>query len=328
MDKHDKMQLLPGLLTQSTWDTYRMSWLKRRDKLIWFFLAAFGSAYTLWWFASNWQSWAIWQKVCFAVYTPFMLWIILSIARRESRGWSQLRTGALALRQAVEEGDEQIAPLAAEQPASLTSADFPTGPERISLFGNWRNSAGGVATIGVLLLLFLSGYIILLVTLLENSIFDHLPTAPLIILIILLSVFGLAAFVSGAGGIFALFAVYSIRRHAYVVADESGVRWWRRAWGKRSSLFIPWDAARSFFMFTYPGQKAGSWHRFYVLDAHDALLFWHISYRTTPRILAAHERLNRLIVTRTRLPLRDLSAAAEALTSRIDNPSAPEQSPA
>lgn len=327
MDKQEKMWLFPGLLTQSTWDNKRMMWLKRRDKIVWFSLAALISFFVLWTYIGNWQSSSLWQKVFAVIYVPFVLWITLIVARSDARGWSQVRTGALALRQAAEDEDELIAPLAAEQPASLASAGFATGLERIHLFGGWFSSAGGVVGIGVVLLLFSAGYAILLVTLIGSGIFNHPDTAPLIILFILLILIGVAAGLGGIGGIIALLSVYSIRRHAYVVADESGVRWWRRAWGKHSRRSISWYDVRSFFMIVYPGKKEEKQYTLYALDAHDVLLLWRISHRTRPRILGAHERLCRLIVTRTKLPLRDLSAAVEKLVS-IDDPSSDEQQPA
>jgi hypothetical protein len=252
MNKHDKKQLLPGMLKESTWDTDRMSWLKRRDKIFWGVFAALTSFFVLWTYIGNWQSSSPWQKIFAVIYVPFTLWIILFVTRNDSRGWSQLRAGALALRQAAEEGDEQLAPLAAEQPAPLTGEALPIGPEHFAVRG-------------------------------------FLP------------------------------------RHPSIVADELGLVSWRRAWGPRSRSTIYWSAARSFFVINYTGKKAESWHSFYALDAHDMLLFWHISYRTKASILAAHERLCRLIVTRTKLPLRDLSAAADKLASIEDNPSAQEQ---
>lgn len=327
MDKHDKKQLLPGLLEESTWDTAKVTWLKRRDRIYFFLLAAIISALALWAFANQWQGWPLWMKVIMSISILGSLLLRPSSLRNDFHGWQQLRTGALALRQAAEDGDEQIAPLAAGQPAALTAAEFPAGLERIKLFGGWFSSAGRVAGIGIVLLLFSTGYIILLVILIGSGIFNHPDTAPLIISLILLILFGLAAGVCGIWGIFALLSVYSIRRHSYVVADESGVRWWRRAWGKHSRRSISWYTVRSFFMIVYPGKKEGKQYILYALDAHDVLLLWRISHRTRPSVLAAHERFCRLIVTRTKLPLRDLSAAVEKLVS-IDEPSSDEQQPA
>lgn len=326
LSKHDKMQMLPTLLEESSWNSARMAWLKKRDKITSFLFTAVLYGFFLWGFASGWQILSIWLKIIIILSIPGMLLLFLSLVRDLPRGSQQVRTGMLALRQAAEDGDELIAPLAAEQPAALPSAEFAITSERICLFGGWFSSAGGVAGIGVGLLLFSAGYAILLVTLLGSSPLNDPNTAPLIILLILLILFGFAAGVCGAGGIIALLSVYSIRRHAYVVADESGVRWWRRAWGKHSRHSISWYTVRSFFMIVYPGKEEGKHYTIYALDAHDVLLLWHISHRTRPRVLAAHERFCRLIVTRTKLPLRDLSAAVEKLVS-IDEPSSDERQP-
>ena len=67
--------------------------------------------------------------------------------RHEWRERQRLLTASLALRAAAEDGDEQLAPLAVEQPQPLAPQEPGAGPERFALFGSWKSS--GIASLGL-----------------------------------------------------------------------------------------------------------------------------------------------------------------------------------
>lgn len=324
--KHDQIQQVIGGLERASWDSARQAYSIRRARrgilIAGFFIFLGLLIFTI----TSWQSggWENYYKVAVTVlhviFTGFLVFLFLKQVQR-------LHSSAASLRQAIAERDEQTAPPAAEQPAPLTAAEFSIGPERLNLFGGWRNSFAGAASLTLLCFLPGAGFAALLVALIENNVFDHLSLTLNIILGVFLVLLGLAAFFSMVVGLIALVLLPGVPRHAYLVADESGVRWWKKAWGKYSRFSISWYEARSFFMIAYSGKKEESWHRFYALDTPDTILIWHIYEETNAKQIAAHERLCRLIVTRTKLPLRDLSAAVEKLVS-IDEPSSDERQPA
>lgn len=320
--KYDQIQQVIGGLERASWDSAREAWAMRRARVAILIAGVFFFLFLLIPTITSWQSggWETYLKVAWmvleAIGTGFGVRLFWKQIQR-------LHSSGASLRQAAAERDEQLAPLAAEQPAPLTAAEFPSRPERLGLFGNWRNSLAGAASLTVLLFLPGAGSAALLVALIENNAFNHLPLALSIILIVFFVLLGLA---SGFVGIICLILLSDVPRHAYIVADESGVRWWKKAWGKYSRFSISWYDARSFFMIAFAGKKEGSWRRVYALDAPDTILIWHINEETNTKQMTAHERLCRLIVTHAKLPLRDLSAAVEQLVS-IDEPSTDEQQP-
>jgi hypothetical protein len=321
--KHDQIQQVIGGLERASWDSARQAWARKRARIAILIAGVFFFLFLLTPIITSWQSggWETYYKAVCAVLEAICTGFAVRLFWKQVQ---QLHSSAVSLRQAIAERDEQTAPLAAEQPAPLTAAEFSIGAEHLSLFGNWRNSFARAAALTVLCFLPGAGSAALLVALIENNAFNYLPLALSIILIVFFVLLGLA---SGFVGIICLILLSDAPRHAYLVADESGVRWWKKAWGKYSQFSISWYEARSFFMIAYAGKKEGSWHRVYALDTPDTILIWRINEETNTKQIAAHERFCRLIVTRTKLPLRDLSAAVEKLVS-IDEPSSDEQQPA
>ena len=324
--KHDQIQQIIGGLERASWDSAREAWAMRRARIAILIAGVFLLLFLLIPTIASGQSggWETYYKAVWAVLEAIGTGFAVRLFWKQIQ---RLRSSAVPLRQAAAERDDQIAPLAAKQPVPLTAAEFSIGPERLSLFGNWRNSLAGAAAMTVLLFLPGAGFAALLVALLENNVFGHLPVALDITLAVLLALLGVVALFSSVVGVVMLFLLSDAPRHAYLVADESGVRWWKKAWGKYSRFSISWYDARSFFMIAYPGEKEGSWRRVYALDTPDMILIWRINEGINAKQMAAHERFCRLIVTRTKLPLRDLSAAVEKLIS-IDDSSNNEQQPA
>src|SRR5262249_41857043 len=99
---------------------------------------------------------------------------------------------------------------------------------------------------------------------------------------------------------------------ASVLVDDQSLHWQRPHSPGRSQLNVmEWAQARAFFTLTAGEPGTGNWLKGYALDAHTTLLMWWVSQQSSARERAASDQLCRLIVTRTRLPLRDLSSAAQ-----------------
>lgn len=73
---------------------------------------------------------------------------------------------------------------------------------------------------------------------------------------------------------------------------------------------IAWGDFRAFFLLDHWRGVGGTGHAYYSLHTGERMLFWGISSNAPDAVLAGHEMLCRLIVTRTGLPLRDVSAIA------------------
>jgi hypothetical protein len=108
-------------------------------------------------------------------------------------------------------------------------------------------------------------------------------------------------------------------QEAYVLANEQGVHWQRSLSTKTSVPYsIDWKQARSFFMIAAAEPGTDTWLKGYALDTHSLLLTWQISHRSSAQEQATSDRLCRVIVTHTQLPLRDLSVAAEYISQQIE----------
>lgn len=75
-------------------------------------------------------------------------------------------------------------------------------------------------------------------------------------------------------------------------------------------------------------QRGGVGPAVYVLDSGDRAFVWALPRNSSQARQAGHERLARLIVTRTKLPLRDLSDAVDTLEHLPDDAEAAEAEPA
>ncbi|HEY7348185.1 MAG TPA: hypothetical protein VH599_07665 [Ktedonobacterales bacterium] len=224
-------------------------------------------------------------------------------------------TRALALRQAARAGEEAIAPLVAPQPTLLESGDLPTSPTRLGPLRRLKEMMqasplsaeiaidGGAPTVFLVIFALAALNQLLLVDLLT------LMLVPLAI-----------------GGFLIAWTRQRVLKKITITVDEQGLQWKPLHWrGPRRTRYLAWQDARAFYTFDYERRSSLFWQdwRIFVLDAPEATLAWGVvvpprfaqQVRSAEQI--AHERLVRLIVTRTGLPLRTLSAAAE---ERARNP--------
>jgi len=194
--------------------------------------------------------------------------------------------------------------LADSQPEPLAGRDLPAGPERIGPLerierGRTHNLVNALviaspfalgAVAGLLIILFLA----------------HLPTlADVLFWIAVLGVFG-GPFAAMA--ILLVITLKRVREPLTVIADEWGLEW-QTPTVRRKHERLAWHEARSFFTIAEPREDGGSQNSAYVLQGEGRRLIWTVPLRADAATLAASERLARLIVTRTPLPLSVISAA-------------------
>jgi hypothetical protein len=239
----------------------------------------------------------------FSVF-PTLASISLSIyALRASRAWL---AKAQLLRQAAVAGNAQIAPLAAKWSQQLTT---PAIAAHTRLWGPFKQppeeTIGWMQVIGLLL-----GFFAAMIALIVGAGWSTLP------LLVKLALGIFAALLLLAGGA-AFLSSWLMRGDRKVLTDEQGVEWnWPRWWG-RTRARMDWQEARAFFTCTYDKKRssraASDQLQVYILEAPQATLAWAIPAAPTARERKEHELFCLVIAARTRLPLRDLSAAAADL---------------
>jgi hypothetical protein len=299
------------------------------------FAAALGLA--LWRLVQAWQTWesqdwaAFWQAADF-VQGALFLWLAVTTFRRASQleWFSRYLEKSLYLLRAALDADERIAPLAADQPLLAPAPASSVEPVVLGPFlypvTRWRV----YVLRGVLIALVLLGVGALSIALLGGERFaafsplsgpDYVARGLLLGLGLLLWLFALTFVVWTAAPVLASLTRPLFVRWMRVIVDTDEVRRGRGAWGhKRPPLH--WNEAKAFFVMRGPrrtsrSQLAGT----YTLHTGAVSLSWAVSGHRS-RELADHKRLCSLILERTGLPLRDISAeyarlAEEARPVRI-----------
>lgn len=265
------------------------------------------------WRSGQWDGfWA----TAFGILQFWPLLQLLSIYR-QWRDAQQIRRGAAIMRRAALAGDERLAPDAGDQPAPLTGLDYPTGTVTIAPLRRAPGARSGAsAVIGAILVVF--GVLLLLLGGIAAAVLVSTPGGgqPL-------GPYGIPASVAvaGVGALLVTLGITFVVRRGHargaitVTADEFGLAW-APAGDNRRPASTPWMAARAFYTLTYAtATSALQQHHAYILEADDTLLAWTVRHTASEAERRAAERLSRLIVTRTRLPLRDVTSAANRLAA-------------
>lgn len=320
------IKLLLAVLPNTSWDDPEMEGQKYLFLML-FMLQMAAVAGVCFSALDTWQSQG---------WTAFLPLILLSISTLtfvlfvRNRWPLKQRLGQKALRlRAMAEGEhDQLAPLAAEQPAPLPAEEHPASA--MTLGPLWRRK--------------ISMRVSIILEIILGITFISLPIGVFLFTIIRMFPILHTTFAIWATVIFAIVMacimiplayigveLLRLARHtllsAYVLIDEQGLHWSHLATTKSSRInSLDWQQARSFFMIAAAEPGTDKWLKGYALDAHSLLLTWQLSHRSSAQERAASDMLCRLVVTRTKLPLRDLSAAVEKLVS-IDEPSGDEQQP-
>ena len=229
------------------------------------------------------------------------LLLALSLSRRSSQEPKTIPERALELRTML--GDEHLIPPITNQPPILPQDKLPVVPTLIRL-KHWKTDA-------VLSLMGAATPILtILTTVLPQLSFQKGTGSSVhefifsVVYLILLTLF--------CGGIclLALVFIRQAHRSAEVVVDACELRWHLPGWDQKSHA-ITWDDVQGFYVFIYKGLD-----RLYLLDGREATFIWSTNHDNPTDVLNASDRLSSLIVTRTRLPLRDLSMATAMLLTR------------
>lgn len=227
---------------------------------------------------------------------------------------------ALALRLAALAGDETRAPVAASQPTPLEDENLLTNPLRLGPFRRpglgWQNNnlTFELALSGVVTVVYSAFFAL--------AAFGQGFVVDLIELVLWLVVIGVIPII---------WAWQQSLKKVTIIVDEHGLQWKALHWRLLSrTLRLAWQDARVFYTFDYEQHAALFWHNWhiYVLDAPAATLAWSVeappryARQTISAEQSIHERLAQVIVARTGLPLRSLSAAANELAGKPFQPGA------
>jgi hypothetical protein len=137
-------------------------------------------------------------------------------------------------------------------------------------------------------------------------IFAHPPTLADLLFVTALFVFFGCPFVVAA--MFMLIKLRRVREPLIVGADEWGLDW-QPPTIRRKREQLAWHDARSLFAIAEPQVDGNSRNSTYILQGEKRRFAWAAPPHAEAAMLGASERLARLIVTRTRLPLIIISAA-------------------
>jgi len=206
-------------------------------------------------------------------------------------------------RQSAVAGDDARAPVSAHQPEPFKAADLllsmQVGPLRAP--GQVQRTPVLAAAIFVLFAGLILGLLgLALLTLIS-------PTAPdSIAQIVGWLVVGGGA-VGIVGGALLSYRYYRLSQPIVVEANDWGLCW--RAPGRRGRKSIPWHEAQAFLLLRHHVGTEYARESAFALVGRGATLAWLVK---PTEVYGAHERLARLIVARTKLPLRDITTDVEA----------------
>ncbi len=203
---------------------------------------------------------------------------------------------------AIAAGDQRIAALVTPQPEPLPSPELAPGPEsfrRLRALPSWSEDRNFLPLLPPILaqpIIIAFGF---LQPALDDGLTLNLFGVPIRDVFAAVGVFSIASYL--------LVLIFFIRGPGRwrVTADDFGMRWRRGRW-RRAETQAPWGSVRSFFAHeSYSPVRTA-----YVLDTSSAVLGWVLTSSSKADENRESERLVRLIVTHTRLPLRYLSPLA------------------
>ena len=113
--------------------------------------------------------------------------------------------------------------------------------------------------------------------------------------------------------VLAIWRMIALTRLFSVTADDWGLQW--REPGRRKRKSIPWHEAQAFILLRHHMGTEYARESAFALVGRAATLTWLVK---PTEVYGAHEQLAELIVARTKLPLRDITADVEAAQSAQD----------
>lgn len=209
------------------------------------------------------------------------------------------------IREAALRGDEQEAPLAAEQPTPSVDEAALLGAVRYGPLKRLRSERG-------------AGQLALFISTLVTAIVAGIIAAFLVSSEAGMSV---SLIIGGSALFFLLLSLWPLsiwlrrRRGIFVTADVMGISWKQVGWRARVKR-VSWHEAQAFFIVRGGGGSANrTKETAWVLLGPDTALVWMAPHEVALHDETAHARFAALVAARTRLPLRDLSALADRMTN-------------
>lgn len=232
----------------------------------------------------------------------------------------QLVAGTDRARQAAIAGDDALAPLAAQQPEPLASSEMPIGPSQFGPFTRPKRRRTSLIAGQIFVVLFSCAFVTMFVAIAQFL--PDLPGPPTFLFggptfVIMIGMFALVGLSSLAGLIVEMWRRVRRGGHKAVsqfVADDWGLRQAPSTRGGVDAQPIAWHEIRAFYKAEDRLQLNGRLitegavqSTTYTVDAGERHFSWAIWKDSTAMQRADSERLCRLIVTRSRQPLRDVS---------------------
>ncbi len=254
------------------------------------------------WFSGSWREWAAFWLLCAWILGGALEYLRPGPAASET----ELRQRLMNLRDAAASGNSLVAPPFEPQPASVPQQE-PLA--RRTLVGRFRSPAtrrpsmSPVSAAGVFALwgLVYTGF-----ALVDGPRSWLLVTVPVLL-----------------SGLVDLWLWLRRRRPIIVFADDVALTWWQ---GKRERR-VAWGDIRAFCVLAEPVKWAWrTFHCVYLVYTPDAVLAWEVGGSAPTYLRDDSNHLASLIVTKTGLPLRDLTAAAKedaSATQRRPDPNIP-----
>lgn len=280
------------------------------------------------WTAGTWDN--LGWLTAVALPTIFLAWgvIVLSADMRPYREASVELRRMLAGKPGDEpEGERSDAlPLVAMQPVPIQLGEYFSLPATLGPLRGLRDAAQ-IASLRATqtVRFFFAIVVVLLVFPVESAFFSSYlaarDTASLVVLAGSIGVIAAVALWLVVLSVRASRRIASLARGLAVTADADGLRWREtRTNGRKHTL--AWSEITGFLLIWLGNAQAMDSGWVYLLLTERAALLWTWPRSPTPEESAALDRLNRLVVTHTRLPLRDatwpvatLARALGALTA-------------
>lgn len=258
---------------------------------------------------SDWSDfWTI--GVSLLSFSPFLIFTREDLWKTLGEAPERVRLA----RQAARAADNSAAPLAQTQPASLESSNISRGDGRELTLRRPRGTSRDMVGICGWCVIVL-GTASLFVSVLMLSVSFYPPSAPVTKpAAVMLALSGSALIVGG----WLLVRMGKAMARVIVRADELGIAW--RSGTRRARWHrITWDQALAFVTLSCRSMATNQHRSLYTLDTPVGVLCWEerdLPFWETDRDANEAERenasyLRRLIVTRTGLPLRDVSSALD-----------------
>ncbi|HEX6797020.1 MAG TPA: hypothetical protein VF116_04810 [Ktedonobacterales bacterium] len=266
------------------------------------------------------QLWIEWQTAAaqplwaWLIGFMFALLLVLNIWNLQSKASDAAQTSALrqrvqVVRHALLAGDMRLAPLATERPEDgATARGEPLEIGRVRPLTDAQAKLLDICGAAALSLGFVAAFVAAVLIGLGLT-QPQARNNPPLWLDFTSSVLALVLLAIGTN-----WAVRGLRagRPQPVTVAELGIRWTRRA----SRPALPWSDARAFYTVSALA-SLGEWpgRRVYVLDSGEQVIAWQRSDSRFDHTREASDGLAGLIVSRTGLPLRDLTAAVNQVIS-------------